>query len=209
MKAGRSTAHPGVGGRGQESNVNLLQWLIVSFCGMTGFVLAVVFNLELKLAWLCGLVIAWAIGTITVQKDDKQFIVQFNEAALQDQKQILLRMGFEATPFLHKIKGSYKYDFLWIFLNILSAVLLVFGFTLCYSILVEDRFTWESEFSFINLLLLFAGLVLWVFLRRWRIRRYSCPKCKAKLYPLPNKKLQLECDNCKILWSLMDVNEWC
>ncbi|WP_413874380.1 hypothetical protein [Albidovulum sp.] len=187
--------------------MNIRQWLIVFCFGLVSFVSAIALKFEIRFAWLIAILAALIIGRILVYNDDKHFIGEFMLASPDDQRQLLMKLGLEAKPFIHKISGTFRYDWRWAIINMLSASLLLIGPTLVYSLATEVNFSWDSSFSLVNLLLLFGGFAAWALLRRWRIRNYCCPKCSLKLFPLPNRKLLFECNNCTTLWHVLDVNE--
>ena len=183
-------------------------WMAVLAVGGVGHFGALMFGFEFKKALLIGLLVAWAAGAYWVSRSERKLVETFKVGSVDYQQRVLGFLGSDASPFLHKVRGTFRTDWRWAGVNVLSMVMLIFGLPLAYSIGTERPLSWDLPLTPWHFALAVVGFALWVLLRRLRARAYRCPGCRAPLSPIVNHKLSFECSRCDLLWHVLDQRKW-
>lgn len=183
----------------------LIAVLVVGTVGQLG---GLAFGLGFKEVLLISLLVAWAGFAYWVSRSEKRVIESFKSESTEHQQRILELLGWDAKPFLQKVRGTFRTDWRWAATNMLSMAALMVGLPAIYLAVTPPGLIWDRPALPWPLALVVGGLALWALLRRWRARTYRCPTCGASLSPIPNSRLQFECNRCGLLWYVLDQRKW-
>ena len=183
----------------------LIAVLVVCTIGQLG---GLWLGLAFKELLLVSLLVAWAGFAYWAARSEKRVIESFRSESAEQQRRILDLLGRDAIPFLHRVRGTFRTDWRWAAVNMLSLAALMVGPPAIYMAITPPGLVWDRPAAPWPLALAFGGGALWVLLRRWRVRTYRCPTCRESVRPIQNSKLQFECNRCGLLWYVLDQRKW-
>jgi len=67
------------------------------------------------------------------------------------------------------------------------------------------RLSAHSDVTIVEILAATAGVATYVFVSRWRIRHYRCPRCGGPTVRLEGETPRFSCAHCGIIWNLGNV----
>ena len=137
---------------------------------------------------------------------------KYRKMGEDEQSLYIERLGEYADRFIHREKGVRKIDWAWAGENLFLAFAVPLGIIAGYPTLqgygVDDPISGPDK---VTLMILLVGwLVIYVFIRRYRINNYRCKQCKLLLHPRPkpSSNLAFICNDCDLYWDTLDANNF-